>query len=711
MALLDGQYTILSEQNLSQGRSLFEATTRSGERVRILWYELSTLEDEQAFEGYRRLLRYLRQEDLAAIHDIVSRPGANYVVWEHPIHERVKFSRYAKEFAGLLSDAGYKLEDAHIHVDSDNQAKVYMLELASSTQTSLVASSTSSSNAIKSVNRKTIRKTRKAEKTGFSFFGLPVPPLISWLPGLFMVAIAAGLLNYSFGRYVNTQEVLIPDLVGLDIDVAGQEVQSLGLNSQVRAVISDDKEGTVVNMQPIARSLLRQGRTVQLMYAVTSLESKQVLVPQLVARGIVGEEAANAALEEAGLNLGKAINVHSSLAQGQVIAQSVVADKAIAEGSSLDVIFSKGPRTLQTFIPEFRGLTLEEAQPYIDLLGLTQPVQVDVQVDSDKPTGTILDQYIKANTIVDPTNTTLRLLVAKQAEPEALRATSTPNFIGILNLDQAYDLAAEYGFEISSVNKLSNPNLNHGVVSQTPLAYEPLAEASDQITLMFNENVQHLSNMQNQNLVVANTLNPNINTNPIGFDPNNPNALNPALVNPTLVNPMTATGVGPLLAPIIPQSSGNLDGAPIPIPRPNILAAGIPTPNTPIPTDVSGMTPVTTTPIPTPANPIGIPSLPELSGVTTNTANSETTFASQVVNQNGNYGYSWTIAPVSERQLVAVHVNLQDGSSINIDARWLEAGTTEVAGSYSYPSYTGQLIFELRDYNSGEAISQPISYP
>ena len=36
MALLDGQYTILSEQDLGQGRSLFEATKRSGERVRIL---------------------------------------------------------------------------------------------------------------------------------------------------------------------------------------------------------------------------------------------------------------------------------------------------------------------------------------------------------------------------------------------------------------------------------------------------------------------------------------------------------------------------------------------------------------------------------------------------------------------------------------------------------------------------------------------------
>jgi len=293
VALLDGQYNILSEQDLGQGRSLFEATKRSGERVRILWYELMTLDDETAFEDYRQLLRQLRQQELAAIHDIVSRPGANYVVWEHPVNERAKRNRYTKEFGELLDASGYRLEDAHIHVDEFNQAKLYMLELSSDTSSPAIAQlattneKSTSKTKVKSVNRRTIHKTKKAGTGGINLFGLPIPPLISWLPGILMVAFSAGLLNYSLQRYVNTQEVRIPDLIGQNIDRAGKEVESLGLNSRVQAVVSDEEEGNVINMQPTAMSLLRQGRTVQLMYAVSSLEKTQVLVPQLVALPIL----------------------------------------------------------------------------------------------------------------------------------------------------------------------------------------------------------------------------------------------------------------------------------------------------------------------------------------------------------------------------------------------------------------------------------------
>jgi len=238
VALLDGQYTILSEQDLGQGRILFEASKRSGERVRILWYELMSLDDELAFENYRQLLRQLKRDDLAAIHDIVSRPGANYVVWEHPVNERAKRNRFTTEFSDVLEEAGYRLDDAHIHCDEFNLPKLYMLELSSGSKSLAAAGvspkSKTNQKSVKSVSRKSIHKTKKATRTtrhtGFSLFGLAIPPMISWLPGVIMVALAAGLLNYSFGRYVNTQEVLIPDLVGLNIDVAGREVQSLGLN-------------------------------------------------------------------------------------------------------------------------------------------------------------------------------------------------------------------------------------------------------------------------------------------------------------------------------------------------------------------------------------------------------------------------------------------------------------------------------------------------
>ena len=731
MALLDGQYNILSEQDLGPGRSLFEATKRSGERVRILWYELMTSEDELAFEDYRQLLRQLKQQDLAAIHDIVSRPGANYVVWEHPVNERAKRNRYTKEVGELLVASGYRLEDAHIHIDEFNQAKLYMLELSSRTSSpaieQLATSDAKSKTKVKSVNRRTIHKAKNGGKAGPSLFGFPIPPFISWLPGVIMVALAAGLLNYSLGRYVNTQEVLIPDLVGLNIDIAGQEVQSLGLNSQVQAVVSDEEEGTVVNMQPKARAELRQGRTVQLMYAVSSLERTQVVVPQLVARGIIGEEAAKVALEEAGLKLGKAIGVHSSLIEGQVIAQSIAARKTVGEGSSLDVIFSKGPRKLQTFMPDFRGMMLEEAQPYIDLLGLTQPTQVDEHVNSDVPSGTILKQYIKPNTIVDPTKTTLRLLVATEGELEALRETSIPNFIGILNLDEAYDLAAEYGFEIAKVMPFNSPNLNHGVIAQTPRAYEAMDEITDQITLMFNTNGQHLAELRNQRIATTSTTGNSITGNVAAGNLINgnltplPNTTNIGVVdsgtgvNQFGTNPNATLGAGGVtLAPNIPQTNFVLGGGGTPTPN---IPTGVVVENT----DVSGMTPITIFPVDTPSvdtpstdinvQPLETQPLETQPLETQPTQPVDVQLAPQLptqTNTDGVFSYFWTIPPVTETQLVAIHVILADGSSINVDNRWLEVGATEVTGIYAYPGYTGELTFELSDYNTNAALAEAL---
>ncbi len=718
MALLDGQYNILSEQDLGAGRNFFEATKRSGERVRILWYELDSLEDELAFEDYRQLLRRLDQQGFAAIHDIVSRPGAHYVVWEHPVQERVKRNRYNKTFASLLEGTGYKLENAHIHLDSMNKPKLYMLELSSNSQTKLATATTS---GVKSIDRKTIRKSKRSNQKGLYLFGLPIPPLISWLPGLIMVAISAFLLNYGFGRYVNTQEVLLPQLVGLDIDVAGQEVQSLGLNSQILPVVSDAEENTVVKMEPKERSLLRQGRTVQLMYAVASLERNQVRVPQLVARGISGQEEARLALEEAGLRLGKVVEVYSSMNAGQVIAQSVAANKTVAEGSSLNVILSKGPRPLQTFIPDFKGMTLEEAQPYIALLGLKQETQIDEQVSQDEPAGTILKQYIKANSIVDPETATLRLLVAIDAEAGALRETSIPNFIGILDLNQAFDLAAEYGFEISKVTTLSSSNLNHGVVAQTPLAYEPQSEISDQITLVYNENVEHLRVLQNQALATATIQ---------------PSSTQSDTTNAT--NPNTGNGIRQFFGSFLSQgntgSEGNSTGAPQPN-IPNVANGSNPTPVTILPADASNTTiaptPSGTTPIPVPDNPIGIPALgnPALNntalgnttldntalGNTTldNTALDNTTGANITSSQTSvsdQFSYRWTIPSVVERKLVSIYMTLEDGSGFSVDNRWLEAGTTDVIGSYSYTGYTGRLSFELRDYDTSEVLGQAITY-
>jgi len=82
--LLDSQYKVLSEKILDSHLTLFEALNQEDKTIYVLWYNLYNLEEENAFENYRQLLRSLKSKGLAAIHNLVARPGAHYVAWYKP---------------------------------------------------------------------------------------------------------------------------------------------------------------------------------------------------------------------------------------------------------------------------------------------------------------------------------------------------------------------------------------------------------------------------------------------------------------------------------------------------------------------------------------------------------------------------------------------------------------------------------------------------
>src|SRR5690606_16551960 len=77
------------QRELGGGRTLIDAIAPDGTPVRVEWFEIPAGE-EAAFERYRRLLKRLKREDRAAVHDVISRPGARYVAWQKPDPALVK---------------------------------------------------------------------------------------------------------------------------------------------------------------------------------------------------------------------------------------------------------------------------------------------------------------------------------------------------------------------------------------------------------------------------------------------------------------------------------------------------------------------------------------------------------------------------------------------------------------------------------------------
>ncbi|MEZ4631509.1 MAG: hypothetical protein R2880_12525 [Deinococcales bacterium] len=126
MPLLDGQYQIITEKHISPKHSIFEVLDEADMSLRVMWYQLDEAE-EIAFEDYRALLRALRREGVVAIRDVVSRPGAHYVVWEAPpVDEYPRKARELLSYQESLAAKGYRLSDAQIYLESGRE-KIYLL--------------------------------------------------------------------------------------------------------------------------------------------------------------------------------------------------------------------------------------------------------------------------------------------------------------------------------------------------------------------------------------------------------------------------------------------------------------------------------------------------------------------------------------------------------------------------------------------------------
>jgi beta-lactam-binding protein with PASTA domain len=466
MAVIDSKYEILSQDSLGDGQTLFDAVAPDGTALRIIWFEFSTPQQEMQFETYRQLLRKLEKQDLAALFDIVSRPGAHYVAWYVPSNGKAKAS---EELEALLTKYGYSVQNADIRADR-GKAVLYGLTFN------------------KPVPESKVQETPEVVEPTPPRYTLPrwlsVRWLAAWTLGVVLTALGLGLWTLGFLRQANDAVVTIPDLRGQNVNDASQTLHSLGLAVSVIQSASNEPLGSVVGSDPAPGKTLRPGRTVQLSYALPAGQVALTVVPQL--RGEMMSTTIQTLLEEAKLRLGEVAYIHANVPAGVILSQTHAANSQISENTEVGLLVSAGPQGEQTFIPNLVGLQLEDAQYFINLAGLTlQPP--DRVATSRYPTDTILEQSIAPNTLVSKKDTVLRLLVAGE-DTNTLSGEGVPSLVG-LSLEDAERLAPNYTLNVQDI---STPNLPKGIVDQSP---QPGANAEgNSITVTLNSPPQPIPN-------------------------------------------------------------------------------------------------------------------------------------------------------------------------------------------------------------------------
>lgn len=450
MSLIDGRYEVIAEQPLGGGCTQFRATAPDGSPLRIEWFDLPP-EREGEFERYRRLLKQLKKTGDAALHDVVSRPGAHYVAWLVP-PEGATAARHT-ELVLTLAEHGYAAGSAEILKAAGRQSAPHLYRLA-------FGDAAPPQVLVPQEEEAPARPLRHVDARPMQWLERLSPTALSWgVSGVLLVAAVLLSLGAVRSGAVN-RLVVVPNLIGQQAQGAADTLTGLTLEVVPVAQASDQPAGTVLALEPPAGSELRPGRQVRLSYALPPGQAAPTEVPDLT--GLIYPGSATQALDSAALQVGEVARMHAPQPAGTVVAQGVDVGARIGGSEPIDIVVSLGPTEPRTFLPRLVGLAVDDARLLAQVAGIApERILVDEVAATTGFAGQVLSQSLAPFVPVDAGDAVLRLVVQVGA---ATAGGGAPDVVG-LGLADAQRVAAGWSVSVSS---LANPGLPEGVVAQSP---------------------------------------------------------------------------------------------------------------------------------------------------------------------------------------------------------------------------------------------------
>ena len=159
-------------------------------------------------------------------------------------------------------------------------------------------------------------------------------------------------------------EVSVPSVTGMDETTAYNTLTNSGFTPvKDYAYSADVAQGNVIEQSPNAGSLAKAEDNVKI---VISRGKEQAETTSVAVPGVTGltEDAARSAIQNAGLAVGNVSSAYSdSVASGQIISQSPVADTAVDARTAVDFVVSMGAEPAQEVTPTTYKINLNIKKP------------------------------------------------------------------------------------------------------------------------------------------------------------------------------------------------------------------------------------------------------------------------------------------------------------------------------------------------------------
>ncbi len=234
---------------------------------------------------------------------------------------------------------------------------------------------------------------------------------------ILLVGLKVFFPSFTFPTLFESKEYLLPNVVDKYIDDVQPMLEEEGLKVEITEVEDESLEdGLILKQHPSGNIMVKVKKTtVHLSVVNNDSESKGVNVPK-----VVNKEYRQAVqeLEKAGFSVREMEEISEDIPAGFVIRQSPAANKKAKKGTEVIIYIAKEEEPEEVFVPDFIGMTKEEAIQKAENLGLNVTFH---ESEGDSYIGRIGAQSIEKSTLVAK-NTSVRLTLI--TEP---KATASPN--------------------------------------------------------------------------------------------------------------------------------------------------------------------------------------------------------------------------------------------------------------------------------------------
>lgn len=236
-----------------------------------------------------------------------------------------------------------------------NSAKLYTNRLREDSE-----SATQVIPLVKDEDVNNMKKTNPKKKNKKQDNGMKMVVLAVLLAFLLVSSVFFGYTQ--FRKFLDVKEVVVPNLVGQEEDVAREQLEDMGLKLNVIARVrnSDYSEGQIVNQSTEKNSKVNKGFTIDVN---VSEGGGAVKVPGLVNKTL---EEAEKILKERGLIVGDTKYEESDITpKDMVMKQEPEALESLEPGSKVNLVISKGEEITMVLMPQLVGKDISQARSII----------------------------------------------------------------------------------------------------------------------------------------------------------------------------------------------------------------------------------------------------------------------------------------------------------------------------------------------------------